>query len=161
MQTITNWATRWQLPAPCLAELLAILGVAVTTPEPPATGQPGSEAGIQAAVRLAHAQRTGGRVWRNNLGATQDERGNYIRYGLANDSPQVNKICKSSDLIGITPVTCQCGQRWGVFTALECKAANWKFRQSDERAVAQLAFLKLVVSLGGIGKFIQRVEDII
>jgi hypothetical protein len=136
------------------------MGVAAGAPPPPATGQPGSEAGIQAAVRLAHAQQTGGRVWRNNLGATTDERGNYLRYGLANDSPQVNKVCKSSDLIGITPVLCPCGHKYGVFTALECKAADWKFRQSDQRAVAQLAFLKLVISLGGIGKFIQRGGDL-
>lgn len=156
MTDIHVWAVRWGVPAQCLTELFAVMGAVQTDPAPTtATG----EAAVQQAVRL-EATRRGSRLWRNNTGAYQDETGRFVRYGLCNESPAVNAVCKSSDLIGITPVTCGCGRRWGVFTAYEIKAGGWKFRQSDKRAVAQLNYLQLVVSLGGIGKFITRVEDL-
>jgi hypothetical protein len=88
------------------------------------------------------------------------ENGTPVRYGLANDSKQLNTVCKSSDLIGITPITCGCNVTWGVFTSYECKRPNWKFSQNDQRAVAQLAWLKLVISMGGIGKFITSVDQL-
>ena len=116
-----------------------------------------SESAVQAAVRLEAARR-GARVFRNNSGvATEDKR--IIRYGLMNESAPVNAVCKSSDLIGITPTQCDCGRVFGVFTAIECKRPGWVFRKSDQRAVAQLNFINLIVSLGGVGKFVTSVED--
>ena len=151
MQQITAWSQRWGLPSACLQELMAIMGVAAGAPPPPATGQPGSEAGIQAAVRLA-AARQGILLWRNNVGVAMGENGVPIRFGLCNDSKQLNAICKSSDLIGIGPD--------GRFHAYECKKNDWKYRDSDQRAKSQLAFIKLVLSRGGVAKFIQQVEDL-
>lgn len=154
---LTTWAARWNIPHAAVQELRALMGVVpgVTT----GAVAPGSEAGVQNAVRIAAARDFGAKLMRNNTGAYQDERGNFIRYGLMNDSKAVNAICKSSDLIGITPRQCGCGRVFGVFTAIECKAPGWKFRESDQRAVAQRNFLNLVVSLGGIGKFISSAQE--
>jgi len=77
-----------------------------------------------------------------------------VRYGLGNDSAQVNAKLKSSDLIGITPVG-----GVGVFTSYEIKKPGWRYAGTP-REVAQLRWLELVVSLGGIGKFISDVGDL-
>lgn len=163
MQTLTAWAQRHHILPAALADLVQLLGATVP-PTPPISGLK-SEAAVQQARRLVAARR-GALLWRNNSGACQDVTGRQIRYGLANESAKVNKIFKSSDLIGITPVVCGCGQRYGVFTAEECKHAGWTYRersctcrpgkpQCDAcHESAQLNFLKRVVSLGGIGRFI-------
>jgi hypothetical protein len=160
MTPLTIWLTRWQLTAQAVTELYHLLGVGAPTGPPPPPGSPSGEAAVQSAVRLEHARRTSGRLFRNNSGVATAENGAIVRYGLCNESKQINAICKSSDLIGITPVRCACGHTYGVFTALEVKAVSWKFRQSDKRAVAQLAFIKLIISKGGIAKFIQSVEEL-
>ena len=77
-----------------------------------------------------------------------------VRYGLGNDSAQVNAVLKSSDLIGITPVG-----GVGIFTSYEIKKPGWRYTGTP-REVAQLRWLELVVSLGGIGKFISDVRDL-
>ena len=151
------WAQRWQLPAPCLTDLLATLGAGVPAPPPPTPGPERSEAGIQS-ERVLRAARLGGILWRNNSGALPDARGVPVRFGLGNISPEVNKVMKSSDLIGITPVTCRCGQMYGVFTAEEIKAPDWKYRETDDRSRAQFNYIKKVISLGGIARFVNDPE---
>lgn len=113
-----------------------------------------TESDIQALVRK-EASDLGGRLWRNNVGHCTDSRGNHIRYGLCNDSAQLNAVCKSSDLIGIRPVVItpgMVGSTVGVFVAREVKRQGWKYRGTD-REKAQLAFLELVLSLGGDAAF--------
>ena len=159
MQTLTAWAARHAITPAAYSDLLHMLGLAVSPDTPTPTGKiPTTEAEVQTWAQIEHARRTGGRLMRNNSGALMDETGRLVRYGLGNQSAAINKVMKSSDLIGITPVVCSCGHRWGVFTAYECKAPGWKFRTSDERANAQLAFGKLVISLGGIFQFVQGGE---
>lgn len=159
MTPIYQWAQRNNVPRPVLDELLLVLGLN----EPIASKTPviltyKTEVSVMQQVRL-EATRRGARLFRNNVGvATED--GRVIRYGLCNESSQVNNVCKSSDLIGITPVVCGCGQRYGVFTAYEVKKPTWKFLESDKRAVAQLNFVKLINSLGGIARFIKSVDDL-
>lgn len=101
---------------------------------------------------------------RNNVGACQDETGRYIRYGLMNTSKRENEQFKSSDLIGITPVTAYVqGVGWttlGVFTAIETKASMWQFNQMDERAVAQKRFIDLVSGYGGYAGFATGPDDV-
>lgn len=91
-------------------------------------------------------------LWRNNRGSFQDVTGRWVRYGLANDSKKLDEVFKSSDLIGITPVTIgveHVGMKLGVFTAVEVKAPG--ARTDPGRLEAQMNFLRLVTKLGGLG----------
>lgn len=102
--------------------------------------------------------------WRNNVGACIDNTGRMVRYGLCNDSKQLNEKIKSSDEIGITPTLIMphhVGKVFGVFTALEYKEEDWKFRPSDKRAVAQLRYHDIVRAHGGFAGFAQSNADIL
>lgn len=121
-----------------------------------------SEVVNQQQARLIMA-RLGGQIWRNNSGAYQDERGNFIRYGLANESKQQNDKIKSSDLIGITPllVTPEMVGRWvGIFTALECKPSGWHLTPGNKRGVAQEKFISIVKNVGGFAGFVTDQQDV-
>lgn len=148
---LVQWAIKWGIPFEAVEDLRREFGTIST--EPPAKVGP-SEGAVQNNIRL-EASRKGLRVWRNNVGACMDENGNFIRYGLANDSKKMNDLIKSSDLIGIRPVTVQqhhVGQIIGQFVAREVKAGNWSYTGSA-REEAQLRFLELVASLGGDAAF--------
>ena len=113
------------------------------------------ESTVQNQVLLTGSQ-FGMLLQRNNNGACIDETGRLIRYGLMNESKKVNQEIKSSDLIGITPVQItghMVGRTVGIYTALECKETGWKMRPSDDRAKAQLKYIELVRSYGGIAGF--------
>lgn len=151
MPDLTAWALRHNISPQAVADLQATLMAAIPTPNHVATG---SEAAAQQRIRLA-APKQGVRLWRNNVGACTDERGNHIRYGLANESPAMNKAVKSADLIGITPVTIKpehVGGMLGVFTSIECKRPGWRYG-GNAREAAQLAWAEVVISLGGIAQF--------
>lgn len=114
------------------------------------------ESAVQTHTRLELA-RAGALVWRNNVGACEDKTGRIIRYGLCNESAQMNRALKSSDLIGVMPVTIRpehVGRTFGVFIGAECKHSGWHLTPGDERAQAQLRFLELVKGVGGIAGFI-------
>jgi hypothetical protein len=122
-----------------------------------------AESTVQNLTRHEHCVATRGQIWRNNSGAYQDERGNMIRYGLANESKQENDRIKSSDLIGITPVLItptMVGMTLGVFTAYECKPEGWKLRLSDSRGLAQQQFHDIVRQVGGFAGFVSDPRDI-
>lgn len=119
------------------------------------------ESAVASHVRLDAAQQ-GVELWRNNTGAYEDFTGRWIRYGLCNDSKALNKVLKSSDLIGITPVMItpdMVGKVVGVFTAVETKPEGWVFRKSDKRAVAQQAFHDIVKKSGGYAGFATSKEE--
>ena len=121
-----------------------------------------SEMATQQRIRLLAAQH-GTPLLRNNSGASTDDKGRLIRYGLGNDSSKINKHFKSSDLIGIWPIVVtpeMVGQTLGVFFAVEVKAPGWKFRDSDARAVAQRNFGDWVQRHGGIFTFATSEADI-
>ena len=114
------------------------------------------ESAVQQRVRLELA-RLGALAYRNNVGACEDKQGRIIRYGLCNDSQQMNRALASSDLIGVMPVVIQphhVGRTLGVFTAIECKHSNWHMTPGDQRAAAQQRFIDLIKSVGGIGGFV-------
>jgi hypothetical protein len=149
---LRQWAIRHHVGADALDELSGLLGAIAA----PATAPGGSEARIQSQVRLA-APSVGIRLFRNNVGVLKDDRGVPVRYGLANDSPALNKRLKSSDLIGWRrlPITgnmvgCVVAQ----FVALECKRPGWSFAPGDEREEAQRRWLELVLADGGYAKFV-------
>lgn len=117
-----------------------------------------SETSVQQQTMLALAA-IDGHAWRNNVGVAVDDTGRHIRYGLANSSAQMNAVIKSSDVIGIVPVTAwlHSAQAWvklGVFTALETKRPGWQFKPSDERAVAQKRYIDIVREAGGYAGFV-------
>ena len=153
MVTLHDWAVAWGVPYAALEDLRRRLGM-VDVPLPP--GTPGvSEATVQSRVRV-EASEAGARLWRNNVGALQDERGRWVRYGLCNESRQQNTRLKSSDLIGIKPIRIapyHIGQVIGQFIAREVKPQGWTYA-GDAHEVAQLAFLDLVLAFGGDAAFV-------
>lgn len=152
---ISLWAAKWGVPPEAVRDLQAQFGTVSTEPVKRETAL--SEAAVQNRIRVEAAQK-GARVWRNNIGAYMDDYGNFIRYGLCNDSKQMNKKIKSSDLIGIRPVLItpeHVGATLGVFMAREIKPGGWVYR-GDAHELAQLKFLQLVASLGGDACFATR-----
>jgi hypothetical protein len=84
-----------------------------------------------------------------------------IRYGLGNDSSKLNKVWKSSDLIGILPVViqpCHVGRLAGLFLAVEVKETVWTGRMGEHER-AQEAFLQTVRDKGGVGMFARSVDE--
>lgn len=121
------------------------------------------ESAVQQRVRLELAQ-AGALAWRNNVGAAEDKSGRIIRYGLCNESAQMNRALKSSDLIGVIPVVIRpdhVGRTVGVFAAIECKPSGWNLTPGDQRGQAQARFIELVRSVGGIGGFVSDPAQVI
>ena len=148
-----EWAARWGIDGCAITELREEMGLDGSTST--VTTDATTEAGVQSRVRLDMA-RNGAVMWRNNVGAMQDpETGRVVRYGLANESKRMNEQFKSSDLIGVTPVEIlpgHIGMTLGVFTAIETKAPGWIYRGTP-REQAQKRYIDLVVSKGGIARF--------
>lgn len=148
---LNQWAIKWNVSFEAVEDLRREFGTINTDPE---LKDGESEAAIQTRIRL-EASRKGARLWRNNVGATYTEDGSFIRYGMANDSKEINKVFKSSDLIGLQPVMitqAMVGQVIGQFVAREVKPEGWQY-MSTEREEAQLKFLEFVISLGGDAAF--------
>lgn len=94
-----------------------------------------TETDIQQECRLA-ASEAGAIVWRNNVGATKNEYGRLIRYGLCTGS---------SDLIGIFQ---------GRFLAIEIKRPNEKPTEAQEN------FMTVVNNNGGIAFVARSADDV-
>lgn len=153
-----EWAQAWGIPFAAVADLEVRMGTRwgpVVTPPP--VGSPMSEGGVSNLVRL-EASRKGARLFRNNVGVLRDEGGRPVRYGLANDSPALNKVVKSADLIGwqshrIEPA--DVGRLVAVFLSVETKAPGWSY-SATPREVAQRAWADMVVAAGGRALFVNR-----
>lgn len=149
--TLAAWALRHGVPPAAMVELAVMLG---TDAMPPPTPGGEGEAYAQSQVRL-EAPGKGVKLWRNNVGAMEDEQGRWVRYGLANDSKALNERLKSADLIGwrrllITPamVGCVVGQ----FVSREIKAPGWRYTGTG-REPAQAEWAALVMADGGDAAF--------
>ena len=115
---------------------------------------------LQSWVRLNSQLQFESLMMRNNSGALPNPHtGVPVRFGLGNDSKQINAVFKSSDLIGITPVKCLCGHTYGVFTALEIKKPGWIPNPNNPEYVAQRNFITTIQQKSGISAFIQSEED--
>ena len=157
---VYQWAVRHGVTMAALQELAGIFGMHGTPPagceghDLPPEVKGTSEAAVQAAVRL-EAARKGVRLFRNNVGALIDSRGVPVRYGLANESKQVNEVMKSADLIGWRPLLIEqrhVGQCVALFVSRECKKVGWHYT-GDDHEQAQLAWAQLVTSGGGDAAF--------
>lgn len=130
-----------------------------------------SEAWAQQQVRFKAGELGAGVLWRNNVGSTPAQsshqcpacRHEYVenhtplRYGIANDSAQMNKMFASSDLIGIRQYTVQpqdVGRVLGLFWAVEVKAPRVKIDlEKSAHQKRQAAFGALVESFNGVFQF--------
>jgi hypothetical protein len=109
-----------------------------------------SEGEVQKQIRL-EAARKGMYLFRNNRGAGKMESGNFIRFGLANDSKKLGDAYKSADLIGWEPVLItphHVGTRITRFLSVEVKKSAWKYSGTLEE-LAQIRWATLVNSNGG------------
>lgn len=150
---MTDWAIRNRVSTQALEELRFIFHFEATTP-PLASQLASTEAYTQSIVRLEGA-RKGYKLWRNNVGVLIDDTGRPVRYGLANDSKQLNEAIKSADLIGwrsliITPE--MIGTRIAQFVSRECKRMGWRYT-GDDRERAQLRWAEAVLADGGDASF--------
>jgi len=147
-----QWALKWGVPFEALKELEELCGAGT---QPAVLTEPGkSEAAVQSRL-LIEASQKGKRLWRNNVGALFNEEKRLIRYGLANQSADVNKVLKSSDLIGIEPILIcpeHVGHVLGRFLCRETKEEGWQFA-ATEREIAQMNWITLINALGGNAAF--------
>lgn len=163
MLDFITWAARHPQAAQELQQVIA-----------PGFGLPAEHVGkdeafAQQQIRFAFA-REGGMLWRNNVGATRAaenvtcpkcsfkfvKKQQPVRYGLANESPQQNKLIKSADLIGCKPVIItpqHVGTTIGQFWSIEAKRPGWVFNPKDEHQAGQAAWITLIQRLGGVAKF--------
>lgn len=152
---IDTWAQAWGVPPAALADLRARYVVAAAQPleqDVPTN----SESYVQSEIRLA-APKYNMWMWRNNVGALLNQEGRPVRYGLANDSKQLNEKIKSADLIGIrrlliTPA--HVGTVIGQFASVECKWRGWKEGEDVKRERAQKEWASAVLSWGGHSRII-------
>lgn len=147
---IIQWAIRNQVSQPALAELRQIFGLESPQAFDAAGKDDLGEGYVQSMVRL-EAPRKGVKLWRNNVGVLKDITGRPVRYGLANDTKQLNEVVKSGDLIGWRPVLitpAHVGSRLAQFVSRECKRPGWRFT-GDDHERAQLRWAEAVMSDGG------------
>lgn len=150
MLDLVQWALRHGVSHAALADLRHMMGMGFDSPQPEVIGG-GSEAAVTSRVRL-EAPTKGVILWRNNLGAYQDEHGNFIRYGLANESAAMNKKIKSSDYIGLRRkliTLADVGHIIGQGVAREIKAEGWRYNEHDPHHAAQAKFGEIFASYGG------------
>lgn len=154
---ITQWALKFGIPYGALTELEIMFGQ-LPSPGLIRIDHLQNESYVQSLVRL-EAARKGMKLWRNNVGVLRNEQtGQPVRYGLANDSPALNKAIKSGDLIGWRPIVItplHIGHKIAQFVSRECKAPNWTYTGTD-REIAQLKWAEVLNADGGDACFVNN-----
>lgn len=148
---LAEWADRWGIPPEAIEDLARS-----TIYPPPAVADDASEARVQSEVRL-EAPYQDVYLFRNNVGAGKMASGNFVRYGLGNDSEALNDVLKSGDLIGFKKrmiTMADVGRYFGQFVSREVKRRDWKFSGTKEEH-AQVRWATLVNSQGGDAKIVQ------
>lgn len=120
-----------------------------------------SEARVQSLIRLEAGRDPTLKLWRNNVGVLVDKTGRPVRYGLANDTKEINGKIKSGDLIGWRSVTVtpdMVGRTIAVFVSRECKPEGWTPAPPTNLALfaheaAQREWARLVNHAGGDARF--------
>ena len=123
-----------------------------------------SESEVQQLIQI-EARKHGIVLMRNNSGSFKNNDGRWVRFGLNNLSAKQNAQIKSSDLIGIKPVTItneMVGQTFALFIAIEVKAEEWSpAKKLDAHEIAQKNFMDWVRHLGGLSGFCNGVDSLI
>ena len=160
--TIYKWAVKHQVGLHAIEELKLLFG---TIPDKVLTeritGELGTESRVQSEVQL-EVSKQGNKLWRNNVGALLDATGRPVRYGLANDSKQLNDKIKSSDLVGwkrLKITEQMVGTVVGQFYCRECKTSNWRYT-GDDHEKAQLRWIELVNANGGDAAFCNGIGNL-
>lgn len=154
MSTLHQWAIAWGIPLPAIQDLQARMGTLTLPDAATSTGPAKSEAWAQSAVRLEAGQK-GVKLWRNNVGALPDRSGRLVRYGLANESAQMNDVLKSPDLVGWRPVVIRpdhVGHKMALTVLREMKDPAWQYTGTPHEQ-AQLNFLNLALADGADARF--------
>jgi len=154
MKNLHEWARRWGIPLECLRDLQTTIGTYTPPLAPDAPGAGKSEAWAQSAIRIEASQK-GCYLFRNNVGALQDKSGRLVRYGLANDSKELNEKLKSADLVGFRPLMIEphhVGHMVAQFLCREVKEPGWQYTGAD-REPAQLAWANMINARGGDAGF--------
>jgi len=141
-----QWCKDWQIPPVAADDLRRRFTTVI--PQPTRVGK--DEASVQNHLRMDEAS-AGVLLFRNNVGVATDSNGNFIRYGLANDSKNLNSQLKSADLIGIRKLRVMpemVGTTIGQFVSREVKRVGWQWRGTGEEK-AQAAWAKLINTYGG------------
>lgn len=116
----------------------------IRTTGPITSGQ--LEANVLHDVRL-EVSKSGGTVFRNNVGKLKDQQGRLVSFGLCEGS---------SDLIGFYPVTItpdMIGRTIAVFLAIECKSSTGKASDSQNN------FVRVVKESGGISGIARSAKE--
>lgn len=156
---IFEWADKHGVTDSALAELHAVFAEGSISTD--STHANMSEGGVQSRVRLGMSK-LGMATWRNNVGGFKADNGQFVRYGLCNDTKQLNEAFKSADLIGIRPVMIT--QEWvghviGQFVSIEVKEGDWAY-SGKGREAAQVRWMELVNRYGGYAKIINNEGDL-
>lgn len=144
--TIYEWAQRWNIPQQAFEEFLNIVAPLNNSNHLDKI----DEVAIQNAVRI-EATKKDARLWKNTSGAAYTQTGNFIRFGLGNDSEKINKVLKSSDLIGIRKIKithAHVGEYLGQFICREIKNSKWKYSDTQHEQ-AQLNWINFINAMGG------------
>ena len=151
---IVAWATRHHVSLTAIHELMHEMGEGFDSPQP-AHIDGHSEAAVSSRIQLEAASK-GVLLFRNNVGAYQDESGRLVRYGLCNETKALNTHVKSHDFIGIRRVhimPCHLGHVIGQFVSREIKESGWKYNMHDAHQAAQAKFSNIIMSYGGDAAF--------
>lgn len=152
---LDQWAKDWGVSPMALQDLRRRMGYFPTAAVKNRRGGDASEDYTQSLTRLSLGKQ-GATMFRNNVGALQDSTGRLVRYGLANDSADLNEQFKSSDLIGLRPVlitAAMVGWTIGQFVAVECKKGDWVPGEDKARESAQQRFGEVIIANGGHFEF--------
>lgn len=147
--TLSEWAVKHHVSAAALLDLHAQM-LAVT---PIIDHIETREQMVSHELRIK-ASEAGWRLWRNNIGACKTESGSFVRYGLCNETAEINKQMKSADLIGIKPVLItsdMVGTTIGQFVSREVKRRGWSYKGTSAEQ-AQLAWATMITAMGGDAK---------
>lgn len=150
---VHKWASDWRFDPYAVLDLLDRLGMGFE-PRQTIEFEGMSEAAVSQRVRL-EAANAGILAYRNNVGAYENDAGQWVRYGLCNDTPALNKKVKSADLIGIKPVfitPAHLGMTIGQFWSREVKEYGWRYTGAG-REVAQQKWAQIITSKGGDAAF--------
>lgn len=160
-QVFAEWCARWRIPAEAVTELRRRYVLEAVVDQLSKDDPKNSESYVQSEIRL-EAPRAGCMLFRNNVGALLDERGVPVRYGLANDSKQLNERLKSADLIGFRRVRitqAMVGHDIAQFLSREVKRRDWTW-SGTPRELAQMEWCNLVNSWGGDARMVAAVGSL-